>query len=233
MSYILDALKRADAERQRGAVPGLHAQPVGQAVAYPGPVSQSRWWWLVGLAGVSVAAVLAHWMLAKPPAVTAPMAAPVTAPAPALASATVQAEPAPLAPPLPAVNVQAPHVVQAVSEPKPERPAPPAAVPPPNKAKATVMASAAPKPVTPASKPTSVTVDVPKLSELPDDVRKQIPALAINGSVYADTPANRMLVINGQVHTQGSQIAPDIRLEEIGAKSAVFSLGATRFRLSY
>ena len=26
MSYILDALKRADAERERGAVPGLHSQ---------------------------------------------------------------------------------------------------------------------------------------------------------------------------------------------------------------
>jgi len=26
MSYILDALRRADAERSRGAVPGLHAQ---------------------------------------------------------------------------------------------------------------------------------------------------------------------------------------------------------------
>ena len=28
MSYILDALKRADSERERGLVPGLHAQPV-------------------------------------------------------------------------------------------------------------------------------------------------------------------------------------------------------------
>ena len=26
MSYILDALRRADAERERGAVPSLHAQ---------------------------------------------------------------------------------------------------------------------------------------------------------------------------------------------------------------
>jgi general secretion pathway protein B len=28
MSYILDALRRADAERSRGAVPGLHAQNI-------------------------------------------------------------------------------------------------------------------------------------------------------------------------------------------------------------
>ncbi|MEO7152322.1 MAG: hypothetical protein ABIX46_11525, partial [Burkholderiaceae bacterium] len=33
MSYILDALRRADAdrERERGAVPGLHAQPLAPA----------------------------------------------------------------------------------------------------------------------------------------------------------------------------------------------------------
>ncbi len=29
MSYILDALRRAEAERQRGQVPGLDAQPSG------------------------------------------------------------------------------------------------------------------------------------------------------------------------------------------------------------
>lgn len=36
MSYILDALRKADAERQRGAVPGLHDQTgaAGMAVAF-------------------------------------------------------------------------------------------------------------------------------------------------------------------------------------------------------
>jgi len=33
MSYILDALRKADAERERGAVPGLHTQPVPAASA--------------------------------------------------------------------------------------------------------------------------------------------------------------------------------------------------------
>ena len=28
MSYILEALRRADAERERGAVPNIHAQPL-------------------------------------------------------------------------------------------------------------------------------------------------------------------------------------------------------------
>jgi general secretion pathway protein B len=39
MSYILDALKRADAERGRGQVPGLNAQPLG---ASPEPSGSRR-----------------------------------------------------------------------------------------------------------------------------------------------------------------------------------------------
>ncbi|MDE1950478.1 MAG: hypothetical protein KGI35_17810, partial [Burkholderiales bacterium] len=31
MSYILDALRRAEAERERGLVPGLHSQPNASA----------------------------------------------------------------------------------------------------------------------------------------------------------------------------------------------------------
>ena len=46
MSYILDALRRADAERERGNVPGLHAQPM-PAVTAPGAhtwLRRSLWW---------------------------------------------------------------------------------------------------------------------------------------------------------------------------------------------
>ena len=46
MSYILDALRRADSERERGAVPGIHALPL------PAPsadefVRRTPWPWLV------------------------------------------------------------------------------------------------------------------------------------------------------------------------------------------
>ena len=49
MSYILDALRRADAERQRGTVPGLHDQPAQLQPAAAGPTRQPAaarglWW---------------------------------------------------------------------------------------------------------------------------------------------------------------------------------------------
>lgn len=61
MSYILDALRRADAERERGAVPGIHAQqvPVNAARPHRGP---APWVWVVGGAGLLLLAMLA-WQL--------------------------------------------------------------------------------------------------------------------------------------------------------------------------
>lgn len=47
MSYILEALRRADAERQRGDVPGLHAQPQVIAAGDP-PASPWPKAWVAG-----------------------------------------------------------------------------------------------------------------------------------------------------------------------------------------
>jgi len=48
MSYILDALRRADAERERGVVPGLHAQP---DIAELAPAARARRPLLLAAAG--------------------------------------------------------------------------------------------------------------------------------------------------------------------------------------
>ena len=59
MSYILDALRRADAERGRGAVPGLHTQaaPTSGASSMPGQAGPINLWFVA--AGVVGAAALA------------------------------------------------------------------------------------------------------------------------------------------------------------------------------
>lgn len=64
-------------------------------------------------------------------------------------------------------------------------------------------------------------------------MRRQIPALTITGAVDSDYPAQRMLLLNGQVLKQGSVIAPDLSLEEIGAHSSVLSYRGTLFRIAY
>ena len=103
MSYILDALRRADAERLRGAVPGLHDQPDLTALADPGrdgrSMDRARRPLAVG-AGLGLAALglaaLGWWALgpglkgaAAPPASGLP--APAAAVAPPVAPVAVEA----------------------------------------------------------------------------------------------------------------------------------------------
>ena len=94
MSYILDALRRAEAERERerGQMPGPHAQPPVPPVAQRRPASR-RWQApLIGFALLALLAGLAAWLGggrwwsgAGP---SAPVAAPAPAAGPASAAAT-------------------------------------------------------------------------------------------------------------------------------------------------
>jgi general secretion pathway protein B len=74
---------------------------------------------------------------------------------------------------------------------------------------------------------------VPLLSELPEDIRRQVPALTITGAVYSETPGQRLLLVNNQVLAEGSVITPELILEEIRAKSSIFNFRGTRFRLAH
>ena len=71
MSYILDALRRADAERSRGVVPGLHAQSL-PGDAEPAARNYSPLVWAAGAAGVLLAAGVAVLLWAPWHAAPAP-----------------------------------------------------------------------------------------------------------------------------------------------------------------
>jgi general secretion pathway protein B len=59
MSYILDALRKADAERERGAVPGIHDQAMFNGVPQFGARSGIRPWVIWLIAAVMLVLVLA------------------------------------------------------------------------------------------------------------------------------------------------------------------------------
>ena len=210
MSYILDALKRADAQRERGQVPGLNAQPVPVAATSGSPRRLGLWLGvLCGAAAVAAGGL--YWQSDSTQAATAPIPAPapVAVPVPAPVAA-----PAPA--PLPSVQSAPPPAPAA-------KPAPPPAAPavkpvPPQRREAASAAAAAP---------------LPTLSELPEDIRRTVPKLVVSGSVYSSNPGQRILIVNGQVLNEGAVLAPDLVLQSIGAKSAVLSLRGTRFRLDY
>ena len=67
MSYILDALRRADAERERGAVPGLQSQQHAIADDDAGRPDRARSLWAVVALAVALVAVLAWAFLGAAP----------------------------------------------------------------------------------------------------------------------------------------------------------------------
>jgi len=164
MSYILEALKKAQAERQLGNAPTIHAPPPTYAPT-PGARSAGRRYLAIGLgAGVLAAALALLWMrhaaeqplqVAAAPAASAPVSTPAAAPAPAPAVAAVYAPAAPASAPAPA---PAPATAPATaSAPAPALGAAPAPAPTRALTPVPVPAARAPAaPSTPAPAPAGV-----------------------------------------------------------------------------
>lgn len=219
MSYILEALKRADAERQRGAVPGLLASQVTTPLAGVAAPGRKRAVWLavtVLALGAMVAALL-RWRMPDP--ASAPLVQTDPAPASVHVAAAGLPSAAVAAPAQPRVATPSPTTAAVAAPASAATPPPPAAEP------------VAPAPQ--ASGPQAAVAGVALLGELQEDIRRQIPALSITGVVHSANPAQRLLVVNNQVLTQGSLAAPELRLEEIESKSSVFSFRGTRFRVAH
>ena len=129
MSYILDALRKADAQRERDPARGIHAQPVTLSLPAENSAPVRRVW-LVGMTLVAGAALLAAatwglgWLnwFSRPvaPAVTAvlaPTVAPIAATVPPVTPTPPTQTPAtevlPAAPPAPPPSAAPPWATRA------------------------------------------------------------------------------------------------------------------------
>jgi general secretion pathway protein B len=74
---------------------------------------------------------------------------------------------------------------------------------------------------------------LPALGELPGELRQQVPPLAIGGSVYSPQASARMVVVNGQVFLEGGNLAPELKLEQVRPRSAVFSIRGQLFEVPF
>lgn len=224
MSLILDALRKADAERERGSVPGLHSQPVVPLSAETPKKPASRPHWLFIAIGVAVGlALAAAWvMVGRDTAGPAVVVTPPLQPA-----ATAVAVPAPAAP-MPGV---APPPVAARVDGAPA--AQPAPWPAPEERK-TPRGDATGNPQgTAAGAVPAADTTVHSRDQLPQHIRAALPPFSIGGSIYSPNPAGRSLIVNGQLYRQGDRLTQDLSLEEIRLKAAVFSFRGYRFEVLF
>ena len=225
MSYILDALRRADAERERGTVPSLHTQQFGGMAGDDEAPPRPRL--LIGAVVVLVLALggALAWMLlggSEPPpkpVVQAVTPAPTPMPAPATTIAAAPAAMPPVMPPAPASAI--------VPSPAPTAAAKPAArpVPRPPAAKGATTPASATATASPADD------RIYSLSELPESVRRELPKISYGGGSYSGDKASRMAFLNGQVFHEGDTIAPGLVLKQVKQKGAILAYKGYRFEI--
>jgi len=222
MSYILDALRRAEAdrERERGQVPGLHTQPQPAGAAAPA-TGRSRWLPWAGGGLLVLAGVGAGSWWAGSPHDTTPPAPPVRQVAPPAPMPV--ATPEPVTPPV--ASAPTPQPAASGSPYLPPVPPPVAVATAPSPAPApatTTVPAAAPAPAPEAR--------IPALAELPESMRRELPRLAISGSVYSDDPASRFVIVNGEVVREGARLGADLVLEQIRQHELVLRFKGQRYR---
>jgi general secretion pathway protein B len=236
MSYILDALRRADAERERehGGVPGLHSMPLGGAAAAPAAPVRRLAWAVAGAAALLIVMLAVAWRLwptgpAVPPAQAAAAPNGVSASFPAPTRASSGSAPASSAP---AAAVAAAAAVMPTPAPAVTRPTAPAAP--------TARQAREPRARTPvvgtaagASMPLRVEDPVVAFEQLPDEVKRALPPLAIGGAVYSDNPGSRLLMVGGQLLKEGDIAGAGVTLEQIKPRSAVLRWKDVRYEIRY
>lgn len=211
MSFILDALKKAESERNRRVAPVLmDARIAPPRRRLPG------WVWALGAVLLVNLALLAWLLLRTPPQQTGIADAGGMASAALPVADAVDPEPPPPAavapvtpPPFPAQSAQVP--------------APGAAAPP---IAPQVPASAGVRAALPSDEES-----LPTLAEL-QAAGVALPALQLDLHIYDLAPAGRSVLLNGQRLREGEYTPHGVKLERVTAQGVVLEAGGRRFRLN-
>lgn len=232
MSYILDALKKAERERKVGQVPGLD----GAAIISDQAGERPRWPLMIGALLLLNAAALVFFLFwpDTPPEETLSLplsAEPESTPAgERVATLDVDAAIAPAAPP--AASVEKPAAV--VQTQSPTAPAAATGAEPMTEEPlltepvATRPAAAAEAQGFRIRKPTELP---PLMASLPDNVRANLPDLELSVHVFSDDPGKSFVFINDRRYQEGATLKEGPRLESIEKQGVILSYEGTQFLL--
>lgn len=216
MSYILDALQKANAQRHQGAVPVLDSGVIHAGMAARQPGTGRRWIWLASCLAGGLMLTSVWWWFGR--------AAPAT---PAAASESTAVPSAVLAP-APAASSSDEQLSTLANSRVFESRGPILAAPPAAPAPAPATTST-PTPSSSAAGSPNATADAAVALASASDTA----GLTVTGSTYSANPQHRMLIVNGQVVREGQELRPGLRLEVIGPRSAILDDRGRRFNLNY
>jgi general secretion pathway protein B len=214
MSFILDALRKSETERQRQSGPGL-------VDAGYRPPARRRGVWLPLLVVVLVAnlVLMGFFWLRREPA-TAPAAAAVPA-----AGAQPAVTPAARLPAAATPDAAAEAQFAAIADmPAVDEPPVTEVLEPPPEPAVQVRSEANPDP--------AVSEDLPTAEQLVAEGALSTPTLHLDIHVFSAAPAERFVFINTRRYTEGAQMSEGPRVEEIREDGVVLSVEGRRFLLT-
>ncbi len=227
MSYILEALKKADQQRELGKVPGIDT---GHDT---GKRARGRYWlWLIVVVLLMNALVLTvlFW-----PAETVDIGSdPLIAAAPEV-EAYAPVRPIEPPPPRPAQRILKPipapaSVVQPEIDPDAARLALARSLLPATEDGLPVVPQPPPEPVT--QTPPAASRNLPVWPQIPQSLFGQLSGgLHLDVHVYANVPQNRFVLINMRKYYEGERLQEGPVLDEITPEGVILSLRGQRFRV--
>jgi len=240
MSFILDALRKSEHERQRQTGPGIAELPIARPASRP-PVALIA---VAALLGINLVIVLV--LLLRQGAPEAPPAAPASA---AGAPSTDSAASAAMDGQVPVAAAARPAPLQAVPPPEPVREirplveeatqtlatpdsfGPPPAPDPSLVPAAPVSAAVREVPRGTVSAPPPSGEFVPRLDNLPPQATAGLPTLNLDLHIYATQPSQRSVFINGRRYGEGDSLPEGARVDSITTDGAVLQYRGQRFLL--
>jgi general secretion pathway protein B len=224
MSFILDALRKSERERQRQTAPSI------DNAAYRPPRKTQQRWILAIIAVLGVNALLVGALLLRrdgqvpesrnvqsatvPPATPAPDRRPAQ-----LAAQREDVRPL-------ADEVAAPDAVVAAATARPQA----RAARPATAQKPAAVATLSPPPGAPAQ--TSADATLPSMEQLVLDGRLEMTPLRLDMHVFSDQPSQRFVFVNMNKYRQGDTLKEGPRVEAITAEGVVLSYQGNRFLLT-
>jgi len=247
MSYILDALRKSDLQRHRGAAPTLLAVQ-DSAVAPKQPAFLAYGLLAAVLVGAGIvigwlrpwqpeqaAPVRAETVAARPlestprqPAPATSETAPLPKPDPKLQSATQPAQAA-------ATPSEIAPQAKPKRQPKPKLPAgaKPVTDGPSSEADAattkTTAAPATEQPADTAAADAAGAQAAISMAELPPSVRQELPAMKITVHAYSGDPGGRLVGMDNRILREGDFVVPGLELEEITPDGMILTYKGYRF----
>lgn len=243
MSYILDAIKKSDQQRQRGTTPTLQTQQATiEAPKQPAIFIYSLLAVILITAGIAIG-IMRPWQsdtvmpenintVEKP--FESNQSEQMPAPQTGVSSSNTRSENSRLAQKpvktiqtslssTPVTIAQQPAAIAKTVT--PEKPA--------LKAVAQQKEESLPvteKPANPVVNSTPQEQKIMTIAELPPAIQQEIPKMAISVHVYSSKPKDRLVGINEHLLREGEDLLPGLRLEQITQEDMVFGYKGFHFR---